>query len=408
VGWSFFIAKKLITKEGKSASRRIFYLAILSVSLSVLIMLLSIATLKGFKYEIEKKISAVQGDFIIDSGRNIEAGEPFPIHDSDIFLLLKYRKSPSLSRVIPSATKACVLKSENEIEGLMAKGIDSLDKTYFQKAYPLKRSISGEFLNGCWISQTTANRLNADTGDRITVVFFVNEDSGLNKPRARKLKILGIYETGVDKIDGQMLVLDKRTLEPFLPINHSYTQIEIWAADKADLTSVRKELLLGLPSGFLRLNTLQEYNRMIFDWLAILNTNVLIILILMILVAITTMGTTLLILIIERTSSIGLLLALGAKSRDISKVFVYKAVWISLIGVLLGNLFAILTLWSQNTFHWIQLNQEIYFIPYVVLKLTVWDWLWVDMGALIIIAMSMLLPARFVRKIDIIKAIRFK
>lgn len=373
-----------------------------------MIMLISIATLKGFQFEIEKKISAVQGDFVIDSGRNIESGEPYPLHDSEVVKVLNFSQLTGVQRIIPSASKAVVLKSEEEIEGLIAKGVDTHFLEYFKHAYGLKKELKGNFTKGCWISETTASRLNVTLGQSITMVFFVEDDYGNKKPRARKLQILGIFKTGVDKIDGQFLLMDQEALNPFLPQNHSYTQIEIWLKPDAPAKSVRRELLASLPPGYLRLNSLKEYNRLIFDWLAILNTNVFIILSLMTLVAVITMGTTLLILIIEKTSTIGLFLALGAKWGEISRIFIYKSIWISLFGIFLGNLLTALIIWSQNTYHWISLNQEIYFIPYVVLKLNYWDWLKIDLGAVIVIAISMIIPSRFVRTIDIIKAIRFK
>jgi len=387
---------------------RIFYLAIFSVALSVAIMLLSIATLSGFKQEIQQKISDVQGDFIIDSGRNIESGEPFPIDDVDVDSMLKISQIPGVLRVVPSASKACIIKSRDDIEGLLAKGIDSSSRSYFKKAYRVQREAQNINRNGCWISEITAKRLNIDTGDLITVVFFVSDEYGKSRPRARRLGINKIYATGIQKIDAQMILVDQSMLSVFFPDGKSYTQLEIWEDRNIKNEKLRIDILSALPNAYIRLNTLQEYNRLIFDWLAILNTNVIIILVLMALVAITGMSTTLLILIIERTSLIGLLISMGARTKDISKSFVLQALIIAVVGVLLGNLLTVVVVWGQNSFHWITLNQDIYFIPYVRLSLRWLDWMWVDLGALIVIGVSLWLPARYIRKIDLIKAITFK
>ena len=408
LNWSYFIARKFITKEGKTASRRIFYLAIFSVALSVLIMLLSIATLSGFKYEIEQKISDVQGHFIIDSGKNIESGEPFPISDIDVKALNDIANVPGVTRVIPSASKACIIKSNEELEGLLAKGIESSSHAYFQKSYRVKRLSKSRNSEWCWVSQTTAKRLHIDTGDLLTVVFFVNDENGTNRPRARRLRVSGVYVTGIDKIDAQMVIVDHQMLTSFMPLGNTYTQVEIWKDSKVDIQILRREILQLLPSAYVRLNTLQEYNRLIFDWLAILNTNVVIILVLMALVAITGMCTTLLILIIERTANIGLLMALGARSKDISRLFVVQSLIITFGGIIAGNILTAVGVWGQNTFRWMTLNQEVYFIPYVTLKLGFWDWVWVDAVAVTVIAISLWLPARYIRKIDLIKAISFK
>jgi len=387
---------------------RIFYLAIFSVALSVAIMLLSIATLSGFKKEIEQKISDVQGDFIIDSGRNIESGEPFAIDNVDVDSMLKIQKIDGVGRVLPSASKACIIKSNDDIEGLLAKGIDSASRHYFKKAYRVKREIETINQNGCWISEITAKRLNIDTGDLLTVVFFVTDNNGNSRPRARRLGVKAIYSTGIQKIDAQMILVDQSMLALFFPEGKSYTQIEIWRDRSIENPKLRIDILSALPNAYIRLNTLQEYNRLIFDWLAILNTNVIIILVLMALVAITGMSTTLLILIIERTSLIGLLLSMGARTKDISKSFVLQALIIAFVGVLMGNLLTAIVVWGQNNFHWITLNQDIYFIPYVRLSLRIMDWILVDIGALVVIALSLWFPARYIRKIDLIKAITFK
>jgi lipoprotein-releasing system permease protein len=156
------------------------------------------------------------------------------------------------------------------------------------------------------------------------------------------------------------------------------------------------------------LNTLQEHNRLIFDWLSILNTNVLIILVLMALVAIFGMSTTLLILIIERTPLIGLLSAMGAKFGEIGKVFLSQAMGISLLGLVIGNVFAFVLIWGQNTFKWIHLNQEVYFIPYVKFEISTTEVILVDISAMLLIFLSLWLPARYIKKVDIIKAINFK
>jgi len=371
-------------------------------------MLLSIATLSGFKKEIVQKISDVQGDFIIDSGLNIESGEPFPLSDTDVVAMRGIAKIKGVSRLVPTASKACIVKSEEDIEGLMAKGIDSNSLKYFKSAYRLQRGSLVTSNSWCWISEYTAKRLRLDTGNRITVVFFVTDENGNSRPRARRLNINGVYQTGIQKIDAEMILVDQDMLARFFPENKTYTQLEIWADKSIENKNLRREILASIPNAYIRLNTLQEYNRLIFDWLAILNTNVLIILVLMALVAVTGMSTTLLILIIERTSNIGLLMAMGAKTRDLSKLFVIQALIIAGVGIVLGNMLTGLVVWGQNTFHWITLNQEIYFIPYVTLNLTLFDWLWVDIAAIVVIGIALWLPARYIRKIDLIKAITFK
>ena len=370
-------------------------------------MLLSIATLQGFKGEIERKVTDLHGDFIIDSGLNTENGEPKPIPDSLFSKLGNIPKINGVKMALASSSKACIVKSNEELEGLIAKGIPKTMHSAYLKKY-IKRGKLREGSNWCMISTTTANRLKLDTGDRITIVFFVLDDLGNSRPRARRLNIDAIYETGVDQIDGQMILLDQKMLLPLQPSGAKYSQMEIWVDPGENLEKVRSQLLKELPTGYVRLNTLKEHNRLIFDWLSILNTNVLIILVLMSLVAIFGMSTTLLILIIERTPLIGLLSAMGARFTDIGRVFLSQAMGISLLGLVIGNLFAFGLIWGQNTYKWIHLNQEVYFIPYVKFEISITEILVVDISAMLLIFLSLWLPARYIKKVDIIRAINFK
>jgi lipoprotein-releasing system permease protein len=308
---------------------------------------------------------------------------------------------------VASSSKACIVKSNEDLEGLIAQGIPKEKFTAYMGKY-IKNGKLRAGSNWCVISTTTANRLKLDTGDRITIVFFVLDDFGNSRPRARRLTINAIYETGVDQIDGQMILLDQMMLLPLQPSDAKYSQMEIWVDSGEDLERMRSQLLKELPTGYVRLNTLQEHNRLIFDWLSILNTNVLIILVLMALVAIFGMSTTLLILIIERTPLIGLLSAMGAKFGEIGKVFLSQAMGISTLGLFIGNLLAFGLIWGQNTFEWIHLNQEVYFIPYVKFEISMTEVILVDISAMLLIFLSLWLPARYIKKVDIIKAINFK
>jgi lipoprotein-releasing system permease protein len=377
------------------------------VALSISVILLSIATLQGFKGEIERKVTDLHGDFIIDSGLNTENGEPKPIPDSLFSKLEDISKINGVKVAVASSSKACIVKSNEDLEGLIAKGIPKDKFTAYMGKY-IKNGKLRAGSNWCVISTTTANRLKLDTGDRITIVFFVLDDLGNSRPRARRLTIDAIYETGVDQIDGQMILLDQMMLLPLQPSDAKYSQMEIWVDSGEDLERMRSQLLKELPTGYVRLNTLQEHNRLIFDWLSILNTNVLIILVLMSLVAIFGMSTTLLILIIERTSLIGLLSAMGSKFTDIGRVFLSQAMGISLLGLVIGNVFAFVLIWGQNTYKWIHLNQEVYFIPHVKFEISMTEILAVDICALLLIFLSLWLPATYIKKVDIIKAINFK
>ncbi len=389
------------------------------MALSISVMNIAIATLKGFKSEIRNKIHEIQGDFIIDSGKNVENGEPTPIANKDVDSILHQVKSNSMFKVIPTSAKACILKSDFELEGVLAKGIEKQKVENFLKPF-IKNQSTIQELNWCAISKTTAKRLNIALNDEFTAVFFTADSLGNNRPRARKLVVRIIYETGMEQIDANSVWLDHQITQKFMEAGFQYTSVEIWSnppkeqllISKSEQAKLNKKLKLYLnsilPNPILRINTLEEYNRQIFDWLSILNTNVAIILTLMMLVSITSMGTTLLILAVERTRFIGLLMSMGARTSDIQFIFVILSSLIAIGGVVLGNTIAISIVYIFNKYQWIQLNEEIYFIKNVVLSLDVWELLLIDVASLVLIFFSLFLPAQYIKKINLIKAISFK
>ncbi len=381
-------------------------------------MNIAIATLKGFKAEIRNKIHEIQGDFIIDSGKNVENGEPNPISNREVEAVLQNMDSTLISSAIPTSAKACILKSEDELEGVLAKGINKERVESYLKAYIKQRSPISE-QNWCAISTTTAKRLNIGLNDEFTTVFFTSDSLGNNRPRARKLIVRLIFETGMEQIDANSIWLDQSITQKFMQPGFQYTSIEIWqklesipnyVSNTADKNQKKVKLHLNsiLPNPMLRVNSLEEYNRQIFDWLSILNTNVVIILTLMLLVSVTSMGTTLLIFAVERTRFIGLLMSMGARTSQIQSIFVILSSLIAAGGIILGNAFAVAIVYFFNKYQWIQLNEEIYFIKNVVLNLDITELLVIDFVSILLIFGSLFLPAQYIKKINLIKAISFK
>lgn len=411
MNWKWLIAKRFLTKEQQSKSRSVVLLAVLSVSASITVMNISMATLFGFQNEIERKVKRIQGDFIVDAGNNIENGEPNPIDNQLVSQFLDSLKTQpwrnQIEQIIPSTSKACVLKSKDEIEGVLVKTIPTNQLDQYLKGFTLSKSIITDTMPWIAVGSDLAKKLKLKLNDKLTVVFFVNDQND-TRPRARKLWVKRIYETGIDKIDQEIAFINPSILDPFVDSNFKYTQVEIWLPPNQESFNARKNILSILPAGDLRLNTLQEFNRVIFDWLAILETNVIIILTLMALVAIATMSTTLLVLVIEKTSFVGLMRSMGARNTAIRMVFVYESLIIASGGLLIGNVISAIIIGLQNHYHWISLDQSVYFIKYVYMELSPLHYLGVNVGALVVIFLSLFIPSRYVSKINTIKAIQFK
>lgn len=369
-------------------------------------MIVTIATVKGFQNGIREKIVKVHGNFIIDHASNVEGAEPLPIAPE---YLPTRSDLPQFKRMAISISKACIVKTEDDIDGAIAKGMLREDVAYsmgdFVK-YQLKLYRLKSIQPWVFISQTLANRLKLDTGELFTMVFFVRDSIGQQRPRAVRVNIVGIYETGIEEIDNQLVFTDISLVQKYSEIKGAFSQIECWQANDNPLNL--SEISKQLTAGVLRVSDSRQFNRMIYDWLAILNTNVWIILVLMALVAIIAMSTILLILIVEKTAFIGISQSMGANISQIQRVFLWQNACIVFAGLLIGDVIAISLCLIQEKTHCLSLNQEVYFVKYVMVDINIVSILIVNGSVLLASLLAAIVPVQWVKRMTPTHAIRFQ
>jgi lipoprotein-releasing system permease protein len=189
-------------------------------------------------------------------------------------------------------------------------------------------------------------------------------------------------------------------------VKPGFTQIEIWESETGSVDPLA--LSMQLPAGMLRISDSRQFHRQIYDWLAILNTNVWVILTLMALVSIIAMSTILLILMVEKTSFVGIAQAMGGSIAQIQRIFLWQSAYIVSIGVLSGNAIAILLCYIQEKTHFLTLNQEVYFVKYVMVDLDPLAILWVNVGIVIASVLAAILPVQWIKRMTPSRAIRFQ
>lgn len=384
-------------------------LAISAVALSVSVMIITISTVRGFQQGIKQKVIQLHGDFIIDNAANLENAEPIPfVREKSSNIEKVLANSTSVKNWTISCSKASIIKGEEDLDGVVANGMDQTQVSSILQPFVVKTiSISAQNQNWLWISKELATRLKVDTGDLITLVFFKNEDSlNVVRPKPKRLEIIGIFETGIDQIDKQIIYVDQTIVSGFLPNPNSITKIEVWAKDGQDL-KLFDELKFAVPAGDLRLNTSRFFHRQIYDWLSILNTNVWVILILMAIVCFIAVTTILLILIFERIKFIGLIQALGAQIKSVQRVFLWQAIIIISAGIGIGDLLAFILCWVQENYPVIKLNQSIYFVSHVMVD---FDWFYVisvNVGLLILSLFIAIIPLQWIKRMALTRAIQY-
>lgn len=400
-----FIAGRILSKNKANFSRPVVRIAILSISLGLTVMFVSIAILTGFQRQIREKVIGFGAHIQITHFDDNTSYEPSPISVRQDFLpALKGTKG--IAHIQAFATKAGIIKTGSQIEGVVLKGIGSdYDWSFFKN-----KIVEGTFFsvtdtgrsNDVLISRKLASLLKLKLNDDLRM-YFISGNSTL----ARKFTIKGIYETGLEEFDKLYVICDI----------HHIQKLNNWSADQVGgfevlLSNFRDIDQLGKfvyqKIGFsLDAKTIKQLYPQIFDWLELQDINVLIILVLMTLVAGITMISTLLILILERTNMIGVLKALGMKNRNIREIFLYNAIYIIGAGMVWGNLVGFILCYIQQKFGIITLSQESYYVSVVPINLNLFNILALNSGAFITCFLMLIIPSYIISRVSPVKAIRF-
>ncbi len=406
MNFEWFIAKHVIGRKlkGNRLSGLIINIAILAIALSLAVMIISVSVLQGFQTEIKDKVAGFASHIQISNYQQNNSYEWTPIKKDQPFLST-LKSDPAIRHVQVFAQKAGILKTEEDMEGVILKGIGTdFDWTFFNdKVIDGKffRVREGEKSDSIVISKKLANRLGLKLNDAASL-YFIQQP-----PRVRKFYISGIYESGLEDFDNKFLFADIGHIQKLNDWDSTLVGgFEIFLNDFSALDK-EGERIYEMVGYDLNARTVTDLYPQIFDWLNLTDMNVQVILILMIIVAVINMSTALLILILERTNFIGTLKALGASNWSIRKIFLYHASVLISRGLLWGNLVGIGTCYLQLKTGMFELDQESYYMQYVPVQLDVSTILLLNIGTLVICVLIMLLPSFLVTRISPVKAIRF-
>jgi len=402
----YFIAKRLFTakEENNSYTKPILRIAILAIALSVAIMLLSVMIVTGFKKDVSDKIIGFGSHITITSFSDNQSYETEPIQISDS-LNKSILKNPEVKHISTFATKAGIIKTKDEILGVVLKGVSSnYDWSFFNnnliagKCFNVNDSLR---TNQVLISENSANSLQLGVGDDL-IMYFVQDP-----PRVRKFKISGIYNTAFTDFDKLFVMGDIKHIQSLNGWENSLVGgIEISINDFNKLDIVTQRIYDKIPYN-LNAQSIKEKTPQIFDWLDLQDINVRVILILMLIVGGVNMITSLLILILERTKMIGLLKALGANNWSVRRVFLYSAVHLILKGLFLGNCIALGLAFLQKQFSIISLDPNIYYMNTVPVDFPFINIIVLNVGTIIVCYLVLIVPSIIITKITPVKAIRF-
>lgn len=411
MNFGLFLAHRMRNQniDKSSASSRIIKIAVSAIAIGLIMMMIAVATSLGLQQEIKKKIVAFSGElYIAPFENNHSKVSTKPIQFSELNQE-KWNTSSDVEHFQGVASKAALVKSKTDFEGLIVKGVgadyrwENLSSYLVSGNYPNTRS---KLNNEVFLSQTLADRLQVGIGDRITA-YFQNE-SKTGTPNTRYFSIVGIYETGFPDFDNTYLFADIRHIQR---INKWDTDevggFEVFLKQNVDLDKKNIQIYNEIPPQIDAV-TVDLMFPSLFEWISLFDFNVLIILFLMILVGTLNMATALLVLILERSKMIGLLKSLGAKNRMIQSVFLWNALYIIFKGLLIGNITALIFLFGQQKFNFIHLDPKTYYVSEVPVLLSLSNFLILNAGIVFICTLVLYIPSFIVIKIDPSKVMRIQ
>jgi lipoprotein-releasing system permease protein len=408
-----FIAKKLFTEESgnRRISRPIVSIAIVGVALGMAVMILSVAIVTGFKSEIRNKMIGFGSHIQIINHDTNTSYETVPIDKNQPFIG-DLRREEGIKHVQMFGIKAGILKTRENWEGAVLKGVGpDFDWSFFSQNMKKGDRIAvtdSSKTNDIVVSNYIASILKLDTGDFVGM-FFVEDP-----PRMRRFKVAGIYDTGLEEFDKKFILGDIKHIQSLN--NWSESQISGYEVIINDFnqigqiaSTIRNNYTYPLFSdgSKLRVQTITQKHPQIFDWLNVTDINVWVILILVILVAGINMISGLLIIILERTSMIGLFKALGSRNWSVRKIFLYLSSFLVGKGLLWGNLIGIAICILQNQFGIIKLDPATYYIDVVPINLKILHIILLNIGTMIVTMLMLTLPSYIIAKISPVKTIRF-
>ena len=391
---AFEIAKRISFQKQKNYTRFIVRLSIAATAISVAAILLTFSIVNGFQATIANKVYQFWGHIRVAS----VSGEPL---EQDANTLAAFQKNTAVKTITPFISQSTVLSFEQDIEGVVARGIPaSTQIPFLRKGKGWTASTKDSILNEIIISDNTAKKLNIQLGASVRL-YFLNTGA----VQQRKLKVVGIYHSGIEEYDNQFVLVDIKLLQQ-LNNNELVEGYSIVLNENAPIEATTSALQKILPENWVA-TSIKNYYPQIFDWIGVQTINRNVTITIMLIVAIINLLTCLFIIMLERITMIGTLTALGASQNFIRKIFLFQASFICWTGILLGAIIGLGLSYLQAKTGWIQMDESAYFIKELPIKMDAVQIISVLIGTAIISYISFLVPTLWIKKISPAKAIQF-
>ena len=398
-----FIARQFMPRRGddRGFSGPLSTIAVAGIALGVTVMVMAISILRGFQQDITDKVVGFGSHITVTSYDRIHAFAESPV-ELDSALLTAIRETPGVRHVQCYATQGGMVKTDNQIYGILLRGLaQDYDTTFFASSL-----VDGHLPatpNEVLVSTTVSNKLGLKTGDKMRTYFWQGDNY-----RARAFTISGRYNTDLTEMDERYVVGSLYTVQRLYGWDSNQVGgYEVLVDDFRQLDDIAARIIHLLPYD-LTLQTVTQANPALFSWLDLLNANITLILAIMCLVSAVAIVSALLIMIYEKSATIGLLKALGAANLSVRRIFLIKASRLILWGILLGDMLALLLSLVQQQWQLLRLDPESYSMGHVPVIIDPWVYLAVSTGTLAVCMLALLLPVASVSRISPARTMRIE
>ncbi len=418
-----FIANRIAFNRSAGAggqkpfSRFIIRLSVVATVISVAVMIVTLSFANGFQATVSQKVFSFLGHIRIQEKqpeRSIIA-EEFPINRNDT-LAREIKANPEVASIHPYSTKYAILKTKDEIEGVLIKGVDSAYdfspiNPFIKKGKPITFR-NNSFSRDIMLSVNTASALKLNTGDSMQVLFI--KPSG--DIRRYKLRVSGIFKTSIEEYDKTFAIGDMKLLQQLnrdTVGDDSYkTEIggyEIFLKDYHHIDKVSDEIhdMDDFPVTWDPVSV-KRISPNIFDWLNMQDNTRNVLIGIMVIVAVINLITCLIVLVLERIRMVGILKAIGASDWTVQKIFLRHSAFITIMGIVIGMIVALGILWLQQATGFIKLKEEAYYMTEAAVKIVWWQIAAIAAGTLVVCFLVLMIPSLFIKKIQPVKAIQFR
>ena len=406
-----FIAHRIAFNKQRSFSRFIIRLSVVATGISVAVMIITLAFANGFQQKVSEKVFSFWGHIRIQEMAPYQyvVSEEIPI-TANPALVAQIRKNPEVTTVQPFATRYAIMKTKDDLEGVLVKGVDSTYnfanlQSFMQRGRPPRFSDS-TYSREIMISEYTATQMKLDTGSRV-LIYFIRPDNSL---RPDRLTVTGIYKTGIEEYDKTFAIGDIkliRRLNDWEP--DQIGGYELFLKNYKHIGAVSDQLtaLPQMPEEW-DAQDIKNFAPNIFDWLNMQDVTRNLLIVIMIIVAVINLITCLIILVLERMRMIGVLKAVGATDWTVQKIFLRHSLLITITGIIAGTVGALGLLYLQVRTGFIKLDESAYYLSQAAVKISSWEVLAICAGTFFVCLLVLMIPTYIVKKVQVVKAIHFR